>query len=182
VVAWRQGAGGLAGVIPGSILSASSQEAPRSRDHAQAGTHATSTAHRTAPPPYPQQRTRKDQHVKAPTHPNGTQNTPAENSQSQTETKTRPGGDDRACLARSLRTEKASSVAFESRSAWLTRTLLPPEPQKEPYNQPPPPMQPPPNTKPRKMEKTELRRGPLVTGGQRIGVLQSPLRHQGIDL
>jgi len=32
------GAGGLAGVIPGSVLSACSQDAPRSRDHAWAGT------------------------------------------------------------------------------------------------------------------------------------------------
>lgn len=44
-------------------------------------------------------------------------------------------------LARSLRADKASSVAFESRFAWLTRILLPPEPQEAPYIQPPPPLQ-----------------------------------------
>ena len=69
-------------------------------------------------------------------------------------TKTWSGGDDRACLVRSLRAEKALSVAFESRLAWLTRILLPPEPQEEPYNQPHPHLQPPANAKPRKMDKT----------------------------
>ena len=79
---------------------------------------------------------------------------PAKEFRPDVETKTRSGGDDRACLARSLRAEKASSITFESRLAWLTRILLPPEPQQQPYNQPPPTLQPPADAEPRKMDKT----------------------------
>jgi hypothetical protein len=50
-------------------------------------------------------------------------------------TKTRSGGDERACFARSLRAEKDStSVAFESPFAWLVRTGLSPEPQGKGYS------------------------------------------------
>jgi hypothetical protein len=89
-------------------------------------------------------RTVKDVHPTARQHPN---------EQVAADTEKRSGGDDLACLARSLRAEKASSVAFESRLAWLTRILLPPEPLNGPYNQPPPTLQPPRKPNPAKWIK-----------------------------
>jgi hypothetical protein len=93
-------------------------------------------------------RTVKDVHPTARQHPN---------EQVAADTEKRSGGDDLACLARSLRAEKASSVAFESRLAWLTRILLPPEPLNGPYNQPPPTLQPPRKPNPAKWIKRATR-------------------------
>jgi hypothetical protein len=93
-------------------------------------------------------RTVKDVHPTARQHPN---------EQVAADTEKRSGGDDLACLARSLRAEKASSVAFESRLAWLTRILLPPEPLTRPYNQPPPTLQPPRKPNPAKWIKRATR-------------------------
>ena len=123
------GAGGLAGVIPGSILSAGSPGcAPVARPRVG-----------RLPRRVGGRRDRKSTVAARP----DVRSTMCERSSACIErwdvaqaegvcggvgTKTWSGGDDRACLVRSLRAEKALSVAFESRLAWLTRVLLPPEP------------------------------------------------------
>lgn len=110
------GAGGLAGVIPGSILSAGSQDAPRSRDsrggrnprhvdgHNDRKWHRTrSTGHQMTSVACETSRTCLPRSRR-----NGV-------NAKEAGTKDGPGTNDFACLARSLRAEEASSFAFESR-------------------------------------------------------------------
>ena len=143
VCAW--GAGGLAGVIPGSILSAGSQGCapvarPRVGRHPRHvdGHNDRVTTVAVIADARDQQSVKRRQRAFSDTASRSKKGFLRMQKQ-----KTRSGGDDRACLARSLRAEKASSVAYESRFAWLTRILLPPEPQAEPYIGPPPTLQPP---------------------------------------